>query len=67
MLERNVFLESGNNISNLIVKEHHLIKKHQLYCLGKLKGREPYNIQLILSVEKPTAQTYFSKNFQNPE
>lgn len=59
-LEKMFFLESGNNISNLIIKEHHLIKKkHQLYCLGKLKGREPYNIQLILSVEKPTAQTYF--------
>ena len=24
-------------------------------------------MQLILKVEKPTAQTYFERNFQNPE
>ena len=65
-LERNV-LECGNNISDLIINEHHLIKKHQIYCLKKLNSRELYNIQAILKVEKPTAQAYFDKNFQNPE
>ena len=64
---KEMFLEYGNNISDLIVKEHHLVKKHQIYYLEKLNIRELYNMQLILKVEKPTAQTYFEKNFQNPE
>ena len=59
--------ESGDNISDLIIKEHHLIKKHQIYCLEKLNSRELYNMQLILNVERSTAQTYFEKNFENLE
>ena len=54
-------LECGDNISDLIINEHHLIKKHQIYCLEKLNSRGLYNMQLLLNVEKPTAQTYFLK------
>ena len=64
---KEIFLECGSNISDLIINEHLLIKKHQIYCLGKLNSRELYNMQLILKVEKPTAQTYFEKTFQNPD
>ena len=42
-------------------------KIYQIYCLEKLYSRELFNIELILKVERPTAQTYFEKNFQNPE
>ena len=62
-----MFLECCNNNSDLIINEHHLIKKHQIYCLEKLNSRELYNTQLILNVEKPTIQTYFEKKIQNPE
>ena len=55
------------NIGDLIINEHHLIKKHQIYYLEKLNSRELYNMQLTLNVEKSTAQTYFEKKFQNPE
>ena len=61
------FLECGDNISDLIINEHHLIKKHQIYCLEKLNSRELYNMQLTLNVEKLTTQAYFEKNFQNLE
>ena len=44
-----------------------LLLTHQISSLEKLNGRELYNIQLILNVEKPTAQTYFENKFQNPE
>ena len=60
-----MFLECDDNISDLIINKHHLIKKDQIYCLEKLNIRELYNIQLILNVEKPTAQKYFKKNFKN--
>ena len=39
-LGKEMFLELGNNISNLINNEHHLIEKHQIYCLEKLDSRE---------------------------
>ena len=60
---KELFLECGSNISNLIINEHHLIKKPQVYCLKKLNSGELYTMQLILKVEKSTAQTYFEKNF----
>ena len=55
-LQRNVL-----NISDLIINGHHLVKKHQIYCLEKLNRKKLYNMQLILNVEKPTAQIYFEK------
>ena len=60
---KEMFLACGNNISNLIINEHHLIKKHQIFCLEKPNNREVYNMQLILQVEKCIAQTYIEKNF----
>ena len=60
-----MFLECSKNISDLIFNEHHLIKKHQICCLGNLNERELFNVQLTPSVEKLTAQTYFDKKFQN--
>ena len=39
-LRKEMLLEPGNNISNLIINEHHLIKKHQIYYLEKLNSRE---------------------------
>ena len=60
---KEMFLVCGNNINNLLIKEHHLIEKHQIYCLEKVNSRELYNRQLILRAEKPTAQAYFQKIF----
>ena len=60
-------LKCDISIGDLIIKEYHLIKKHQIYCLEKLNTRELYNMLLILKVEKPTVQTYFEKIFQNPQ
>ena len=62
---KEMFLMCGDNSSDLIINKHHLIKKHQIYCLEKLNSREPYNMQLILNVEKPTtAQIISRKNFK---
>ena len=52
-----------NNISDLMINKHRLIKKYQIYCLGKLNSRELLNMQLTFKVEKPTAQTHFERNF----
>ena len=62
-----MLLEYGNDISNLNINEHELIKNHQIYRLEKLHSRELYNMQLLLKAKKPTAQTCFKKNFPNLE
>ena len=41
---REMGVECDNNISDLIINQHHLIKKHQIYCLEKLNSRELYNM-----------------------
>ena len=64
---KEMVLKCDISIGDLIIKEYHLIKKHQIYCLEKLNTRELYNMLLILKVEKPTVQTYFEKIFQNPQ
>ena len=65
--QKEIFLECGNNLSNLKINEHHLIKKIIFNFLEKLNSRELYNMQLILKVEKLTAKTYFEKNVKNPD
>ena len=62
-----MFLEFGDNVSDLIINEHHLIKlnSRELYNMQLILNVE--NMQLILNVENPTAQIYFEKNFQNLE
>ena len=45
---KEIFLECANNISNVIINKHHLIKKHQIYCLEKVNSGEICNMQLIL-------------------
>ena len=34
---KEMFLQCGTNIGDLIVNEHHLIKKHQIICFRKIK------------------------------
>ena len=41
---KEMFSERGNNISNIIINKHHLIKKHQIYCLEKLSSKELYSM-----------------------
>ena len=45
---KDMFLECDNNINDLIIKEHQLMKKHQINCLEKLNSRELHTMQLIL-------------------
>ena len=48
-----IFIDSGNSI-NLAIRDHHLIKKHQILCLNKLDSKELYNIQLLANFLKQT-------------
>ena len=48
---------------NLVLQDHHLIKRGQHYCLQKLDCKEIYNLQILLSNVPPTSQKYFEKMF----
>ena len=48
---------------NLVLQDHHLIKRGQHYCLQKLDCKEIYNLQILLSNVPPTSQKYFEKVF----
>ena len=56
------FIES---INNLIIQDHHLIKKHQIFSLNKLNSTTLYEILIDANNIKPTSQTYFENLFSN--
>ena len=62
--KQNLKMHNGN-ISNLLIENHHLIKKNHIYCLSKLDSRELYQIQITLKGAKVTSQTYYEKCFSN--
>ena len=44
------------SINNLVIEDHHLVKKHQIFSLNKLNTATLYE---ILIDAKPTSQTHF--------
>ena len=56
-------LSDKGNSNNLIIQEHHIIKKHQVCCLAKLNSKEIYNILISSLYRKPTSQSYFEHFF----
>ena len=53
-----IFINSRNLI-NLVIQDHHFIKKHQILCLNKLDNKELYNTELLANFLKPTLRVYF--------
>ena len=49
------------SLENLLIQDHHLIKKDQILCLTKLNSNEPYKIQIIIKYKKPMSQSYIEK------
>ena len=50
---------------NLLIQDHHLIKKNQMLCFTKLNSNELYKIKIIIEYLKPTFQSYFDMIFEN--
>ena len=53
------------NIKNLVIEGHHLMKNHQIYCLNKLSSKEISSIPIESSDPKPSSQLYYKNVFQN--
>ena len=55
----------NGHLKNLLIHDHHLIKKNQILCLTKLNTDELYKIQIMIKYKKPASQSYFEKIFKN--
>ena len=55
----------NGSLENILVHDHHFIKKNQILCSTKLNSNELYKIQIIIKYKKPTSQSYFEKIFKN--
>ena len=53
------------SLQNLLIQDHHLIKKNQILCLTKLNSNELYKMQTKFKYKKPTSQPYFEKIIEN--
>ena len=53
------------SLENLLIQDHHLIKKNYMFYLTKPKSNELYKIQIIIKYKKPKSQSYFEKIFEN--
>ena len=63
-MEEVISVHDGS-LENLLIQDHHLIKKNQILYLTKLNSNELYKIQIIIKYKKPTSQSYFEKIFNN--
>ena len=55
------------NFESLLIKDHNLIKKHQVYSITRLDSKELYKLQIILRCKKPTSQSYFENYFKTDD
>ena len=53
------------SVNNLVIQDHHLSKKHQIFSLNKLNSPTLYEILIDANKIKPTSQTYFENLFPN--
>ena len=62
-LWKEILLDYTESINNLVIQDHHLIKKHQIISLNKLNSATLYEILIDSNKIKPTSQTYFENLF----
>ena len=60
-------IEHNCSSANLLLLNHHLIKKNNLISLDEPHCRELYNILVYTNPHKPTSQVYFDSLFREEE
>ena len=63
---RNIIKNNCSSI-NLLLLNHHLVKRNNLISLDKLHCPELYNILVYISPHKPISQIYFENLFREPD
>ena len=49
------------NIHNLVIQIHHIIRKHHMYFLNRLSSKEIYNFLITLKEEQTSSRFYYQK------
>ena len=60
-------IKDNYSSTNLLLVNHHLVKKNNLISLDILHCQELYNILVYISPHKPTSQIYFEHLFREPD
>ena len=53
------------NIDNLIIQDHHIIRKHHIYFLNRLSSKEIYHFLIAQKEEQTSSRLYYQKKFSN--
>ena len=53
------------NIHNLIIQDHHIIRKNHMYFLNRLSSKEIYNFLIAQKEEQTASRLYYQKKFSN--
>ena len=64
---KDTILKDKGNAKNLVIFDHHIIRKSQLCSLNKLTSKELYLILVDGNTVKPTAQDYFQNFFESSD
>ena len=60
---KEILINHTENIDNLVFYDHHLLNKHQIYCLSRLNSTILYEILISNNSLKPSPQLYFEQLF----
>ena len=63
---KDIILKDKENAKNLIIFDHHIIRKFQICSLNKLTSKELYLILVDSNTVKPAAQDCFENLFEYP-
>ena len=53
------------NIDNLIIQDHHIIRKHHIYFLNRLSSKEIYHFLIAQKEEQTSSRLYYQSKFSN--
>ena len=64
---KDAILKDRGNAKNLVIFDHHIVRKSQICSLNKLTSKELYLILVDANIVKPTAQDYFESLFESSD
>ena len=62
---RNYLSDVKGNIHNLVIQDHHIIRKHHIYFLDRLSSKEIYNFLIAQKEEQTSSGLYYQKKYSN--
>ena len=64
---KDAILKDKGNAKNLVIFDHHIVRKSQICSLSKLTSKELYLTLVDANTVKPTAQDYFENLFESSD